>query len=123
MRELTHALTQNDLAEFALEYVCESTEPAAVEALVELLARPHRAALALPAVQALAAADGPLATQALIDALDSPLATVRLAAAEGLAPRRQVRAHGRLVRLLREDESWPVRRAALRALTGFRAWS
>src|SRR3954454_15382543 len=87
MRELTHALTQDDLADVALPYVCESTEPAAVEALVELLARPHRAALALPAVEALAAVNGPLATQALIDALDSPLATVRLAAVEGLIPR------------------------------------
>src|SRR5438105_5052794 len=116
MRALTYALTQEATAAAALEQLAGSGEPAAVEALVELLARPHRAPLAPAAVAALAGIDSPLATQALIDALDSPLATVRTAAADGLAARRVRRCQPRLIRLLREDESWPVRRAALHAL-------
>src|SRR3954471_15263720 len=65
MRGLTHALTQEATAEAAVERVCASTtEPAAVEALVELLARPHKAALALPAAEALAALpDHPCSTR------------------------------------------------------------
>jgi HEAT repeat protein len=122
-RALTHALTQDATAEAALGALCRSGEPAAVEALVELLARPHSAALALPAVRALAGIEGPPANQALLDALLSPLPSVRQAAAEGLAPRKVARAHARLFRLLREDGSWPVRRAALEALADLESWA
>src|SRR5262245_19716580 len=116
MRALTFALTQDATAEAALEQLCRSTDAAAVEALLELLARPHTLALALPAVNSLAAIESPLATQALLDVLDSPLATVRLAAVEGLASRVTPRVVPRLVCRVTEDPSWPVRRAAVRAL-------
>src|SRR5687768_670754 len=105
MRALTHALTQEATAGDALEQLAGSTDPAAVEALAELLARPHRAPLANRAVEALAAIDTPLATQALIDALESPLATVRTASADALGGRGARRARPRLTRLLCEDES------------------
>src|SRR5262245_23184940 len=116
MRALTYALAQPETAREALAALEGVTGPAVTEALIELLARPHTAPLAPAAVELLARQDGPLVDDVLVHALDSPLATVRLAAVEALAGRQAHHAGPRLARLLREDPSWPVRRSALRAL-------
>jgi HEAT repeat protein len=116
LREITYALTQPRTAGAALAALAGSGLPPAVEALVELLARPHTAPLAPAALAALDACEHPLVPGALVEALDSPLPSVRLPAVEALARRRAYDARPRLARLLREDDSWPVRRAALRAL-------
>jgi HEAT repeat protein len=123
MRALTHALTQPATARAALDALAGSAAPEAVEALVEWLAAPNDSALAPAAVAALASVAGPLADQALLEALDSPLATVRLPAAAALAARKLPRAVEPLERLLAEDNSWPVRRAALNALAALGSWA
>src|SRR5204863_5192601 len=49
-------------------------------------------------------------------ALDSPHPSVRLAAVHGLQRRRLLGGNSSLARVLCEDDSWPVRRAALQVL-------
>jgi hypothetical protein len=115
MRALTYALAQPE-ARDALASLAPPLPPEVVEALVEILARPHAAPLAPEALRLLAGADHPLCADALVQALDSPLVTVRLPAVEALARRGASRAAGRLARLLQEDDAWLVRRAVVRAL-------
>jgi HEAT repeat protein len=117
MRALTFVLTQPE-AHAALPCLAATSDPVVVEALVEVLARPHAAPLAPAALALLARCDHPLVEDALIAALDSPLVTVRLPAVEALAQRGNFRAAARLTGLLQEDESWLVRRAVVRALAG-----
>jgi hypothetical protein len=116
LRALTYALTQPETAVAAVAALHGRGESAAVEALVEVLYRPHTAPLAPLALAALDACEHLLVVGTLVHALGSPLVPVRLAAVEALARRRVFDVPDRLARLLREDGSWPVRRAALRAL-------
>jgi aryl-alcohol dehydrogenase-like predicted oxidoreductase len=116
MRALTYALTDEDTALAALEALRNSTEPAAIEALIELLARSHRAPLTPAAVHVLDTCQHPLVDETLVDALDSPLVPVRQAAIDALWRRQVFRSTERLDRLLREDPSWRVRRTAVHAL-------
>jgi HEAT repeat protein len=115
MRAITYALTQPE-APAALACLTPSSEPAVVEALLEVLDRPHAAPLAPAALALLARCEHPLVEDALVAALDSPLVTVRLPGVEALARRGMFHAASRLVRMLQEDESWLVRRAVVRAL-------
>src|SRR5262245_50192827 len=116
LRAITYALTQPHTALAAVAALHGNSEPAAVEALVEVLCRPHSAPLAQLALAALDACEHPLVVDTLVRALDSPLAPVRVAAAEALARRLVFDCAERLEKVLRADASWPVRRAALRAL-------
>ncbi len=116
MRALTYALTQPETALAAVAALHGNSDPAAVEALVEVLCRPHAAPLALLALAALDGCEHPLVVDTLVRALDSPLAPVRLAAVEALARRGVFACSERLAELLRTDASWTVRRAGLRAL-------
>ena len=113
-RAITFALTQLDSAQSALLALRGTPEPAAVEAIVELLHRPHTAAARL-AVEILAEWDHPLVSLTLRHALDSPLSSVRMEAIAAMSRRGEYPA-AELSRRLREDPSWLVRRAALRAL-------
>jgi aryl-alcohol dehydrogenase-like predicted oxidoreductase/HEAT repeat protein len=120
MRALTFALTQPETAQVALAALASSSATEVVEALVvEVLARPHVSPATPRALALLAECDHPLLVDdALIGALDSPLVTVRLPAVEALARRGVSRAAGRLLRMLREDDTWMVRRGVVRALAG-----
>src|SRR5262249_35812418 len=71
---------------------------------------------AITAVNALGGCDGPLILDALARALASPRASVRLVVVQALHRRSATHVDEALTRLLRRDESWPVRRAALRPL-------
>ena len=113
-RAITFALTRPESAPSALLALRGMTDPAIVEAIVELLSRPHTA-VARFAVEILAEMDHPLVSPTLIEALDSPLSSVRKEAIEALARRGDVPIP-ELTHLFREDPSWPVRRAALLAL-------
>src|SRR5262245_27019997 len=110
------ALLRPDLAEAAARFLAADPGRIGVEGLVELLHREHPARAGVAAVAALAAAEHPLAADGLAAALRSPHATVRLDACQALRGRVDPPADGALERLLREDPSWPVRRAALEAL-------
>src|SRR5262245_40581633 len=118
LRALTYALTQPHTALAAVQALHGNNNQAAVEGLVEVLCRPHATPLAQSALAALDACEHPLVVGTLVRALDSPLVPVRLAAIEALARRRVINASGRLMHLLQTDESWLVRRAALRVLAG-----
>jgi hypothetical protein len=110
----THALLRAETAIRAALALRGATGQAEVEGLVELVYEPRSAREALAALEALEGCSAPLVRDALGAALDSPHATVRLAAVEAL--RRWGERPVALVRLLERDESWPVRRAALEAL-------
>ncbi len=113
---VTHALLRPETVAAAAEALRGDPSAAAAEGLVELLYRPHPARAALAAVAALEGSRHPAAADGLIRALDSTHNTVRAAAAQALHRRREADAEEALARLLRRDESWVVRRAALRAL-------
>ncbi len=110
---VTHALLRSESTLAAVRELHDRAERAAVEGLVELIYRHRTAAEAVAAIEALEAATDPIICDALCAALDSPHSTVRLAAVESLQRRRPARNGHLLGRVLREDESWPVRRAAL----------
>src|SRR5262245_47220236 len=117
-RAITYALTQPHTALAAVQALHGNSEPAAVEGLVELLCRPHPGPLAQAAIAALAASEHPLVEDALFRALESPLVPVRLAAIEAIARRPVTDVSWRLLVVrVWQDESWLVRRAALRART------
>jgi HEAT repeat protein len=118
MRALTFALTQPEARAVLATLGGALPTPPVVEALIEILARPHAAPLAPAALALLAESDHPLAVDALVQALDSPLVTVRQPAVESLARRGIHHAAPRLLQMLKEDDTWMVRRAALRALAG-----
>jgi HEAT repeat protein len=115
-RLLTHALLKEHAVE-AADALRGATDRAAVEGLVVLLHHPPAARAALAAITALDAADAGIVVDAVLAALGSPHASVRTAAVH-LLQRRDALARGErpLLDLLRRDESWVVRRAALRAL-------
>ena len=114
IRAITFALTRPETTRSALIALRGAPDLAAVEAIVELLYRPHTAVARL-AVEILAEIDHSLVSPTLLYALDSPLSTVRMEAITALS-RRGEYPSSELSRRLREDPSWLVRRAALRAL-------
>jgi aryl-alcohol dehydrogenase-like predicted oxidoreductase/HEAT repeat protein len=116
LERLTHALTRPETAAAAAEALAGDCRPAAIEGLVELLGAEHSSRAGAAAVDALEACGGPLALDGLAAALDSPHAPVRLAAVAALHRRGAREADAALARLLRQDDSWTVRRGALRAL-------
>jgi hypothetical protein len=112
----THALLREATVLAAAESLRGDTGKTAIEGLVELLYEPRSASEALTALSVLAERDDPIVFDALAVALDSPHSPVRLAAIESLRERRVTHLADSLLRLLQTDESWLVRRAALRAL-------
>src|SRR5262249_51221331 len=113
---VTHALLRSETTLAAVRALHGSSERAAVEGLVELVHRHRTAAEAVAALGALEDSTNPIVCAALYPALDSHPPSVRLAAVEGLPRRRPSCSNSSLGRILREDESWPVRRAALHVL-------
>jgi hypothetical protein len=110
---LTHALLRSEMTLAAVRALHGSAERAALEGLVELIYRHRTAAEAVAAIEALETATNAIVCDALCVALDSPHPSVRLAAVESLQRRRPARGSSLRGGVLREDESWPVRRAAL----------
>lgn len=110
---VTYALLRSETTLAAARALQGCTERAAVEGLVELIHRHRTAGEAAAAIYALQAATNPIVCDALCAALDSPHPSVRLAAVQELQRRRLPRGYRLLRRLLCEDESWPVRRAAV----------
>jgi HEAT repeat protein len=115
MREVTHALFQPETALAAVEALRGACGPVALDGLIDLLYEPPSARAAINAITALGGRQEAVVIDALTAALDSPHALVRLAAVESLRQRRQG-SSADLQRSLQRDPSWPVRRAALRAL-------
>jgi HEAT repeat protein len=116
LRLLTHALTRPETAVAAAEALRGVSDQAAVEGLVELIAQPSSARAAVVAIAALGGRDTLLTREALAQALESPHASVRVAAAQAMQER-PVADPVTLARLLRTEESWPVRQAAVEAFT------
>src|SRR5262249_25701051 len=113
---LTHALLRPDTVLAAIEALRGMSERAAVEGLVELLYDTSSARATTAAVSALEGRDDPPVLDALAAALDSPHASVRIVAVQSLHQRRADHVADHFFRLLTTDDSWLVRRAALRAL-------
>ncbi|HKB38181.1 MAG TPA: HEAT repeat domain-containing protein, partial [Gemmataceae bacterium] len=113
---LTHALLRPDTVLAAIEPLRGMSERAAVEGLVELLYDTSSARATTAAVSALEGRDDPPVLDALAAALDSPHASVRIVAVQSLHQRRADHVADHFFRLLTTDDSWLVRRAALRAL-------
>ncbi|HTU20610.1 MAG TPA: aldo/keto reductase [Gemmataceae bacterium] len=113
---ITHALLRSQTTLAAVRALHGSSERTAVEGLVELVHRHRTAGEAVAAIDALGASTNPIVGDALCAALDSPHSSVRLAAIQDLQRRRLSRGNRSLGCILRTEESWPVRRAALHAL-------
>jgi hypothetical protein len=125
---IAHALRRPQTALAALEALRAHTGKAKVDGVVELLLDPPSARAAVVAIGVLADCDEPIVVIALQKARHSSQASVRLAVVEELQRRgitaeveesfRQGRREwcGPVLSLLRRDESWMVRRAALIAL-------
>ena len=113
---VTHSLLRSETALAAIQALRGNPAKAAVEGLIELICSPRTAKEAVAAVAALEPCEDPIVLDALNVALDSPHASVRLAAAQDLGRRKAPQAGASLGRVLGGDDSWPVRRAALRAL-------
>src|SRR4051812_24532689 len=111
----THALLRPETAVAAAEALRGSLGKAEVEGLVELVHSPRTAKEALVALSVLDDSASPLVLEALAAALESTHASVRIVAVQTLHRRRARHADAALVRLLEQDESWLVRRAALEA--------
>ena len=114
--QVTHALLRPDTAIAAAESLRGRLGTAEVEGLIELIARPESARAAVVAIAVLEECDRPTVLDALAAALDGPHPSVRTVAAQALHQRRTRHADEALVQVLRRDDSWVVRRAALRAL-------
>jgi HEAT repeat protein len=112
---VTQALQNPQTAVAAVAALAGSAQRAAIEGLVELVYQPPSAAAALAAITALEGRPQGIVRDALVAALESSQSSVRLAAVESLH-RRGAGLVEDLVRLLKGDPSWMVRRAALRAL-------
>ena len=114
----TYALLDAECAAATAESLRGTTEPAEVEALVELvLNREAGATAANAALHALVPDASPLVSDTVVRALNSPHASVRVFAV-GEVARRKVFAEGKagLTALLARDPFWQVRRAAVNAL-------
>jgi HEAT repeat protein len=113
---ITHALLRPDTVLAAAESLRGHLGTAEVEGLMELIDRPESARAAVIAIGVLEGCDRPIVLDALAAALESPHPSVRAVAVQALHQRRTRYADAALVRVLEHDESWVVRRAALRAL-------
>lgn len=113
---VTHALLRSETTLDAVRALHGRSERAAVEGLVELVYRHRTAGEGVAAIEALEDSTNPIVGDALCAALDSPHPSVRLAAVQGLQRRRPARGNISVRRVLCEDESWPLRRAALHFL-------
>jgi aryl-alcohol dehydrogenase-like predicted oxidoreductase/HEAT repeat protein len=116
IRQLTYALLWPETALAAIQGLRGNPNQAAVEGLIELIYSPRTAKEAVAAVAALEPCKDPIILDALVVALDSHHASVRLAAVQDLRRRQATQISASLVRVLGGDESWLVRRAALQAL-------
>lgn len=114
IRRLTYALRHPDTAAAAVEALRGAPGRAVTEGLVELLHEPPGARAAVAAIAALEGREEPIVLDALHAALGSPHRLVRIAAIEAWHRRGAFDAD--IARQLRCDESWLVRRAAVRAL-------
>lgn len=113
---LTHALRNPDTAAAAADMLRGAGGKAEIEGLVELLCDSPSAKAAAAAISALDGCNDPIALDALLTALESSHPSVRLLAVQTLHRRRAGRGADAFVRLLNEDASWPVRRAAVLAV-------
>ncbi len=113
IRQLTHALLRPETALAAIEALSGRDNRGAVEGLVDLIDSQPAARAALAAIAALEERPEPIAEEALHAACFSPHSSVRLAAVLALRSWGPVGDEDTLIQLLREDPSWPVRRAAL----------
>jgi HEAT repeats len=116
MLRLTHGLLRAETAQAAIDALQGQTDQAAVEGLVDLLDNPPSARAALAAISALEACPHPLADDALRDSLASMNSSVRLVAVQALQRRGSSHADEELAQVLRNDDAWLVRRAALGTL-------
>jgi hypothetical protein len=112
----SHALLRPQTAIAAARALRGATHRAAIEGLAEVLYPPHPARLAVAAIASLEGHSDPLVHDALVAALDSPHPSVRAEVVASLHRRGPGSFVEPLARRLRQDSSWPVRRAALRAL-------
>jgi aryl-alcohol dehydrogenase-like predicted oxidoreductase len=112
----TYALLREATALAAAESLRGDPSKAATEGLVELLCEPRSAAEALTALSLLEGCTESIVVDALSAALGGSHSSVRLAAVESAHKRRVAHLADSLRHILRADESWLVRRAALRAL-------
>lgn len=111
----TYALLDPELAPAAAAAMRGTTEPAEVEGLVELLLNPQASATASSiALRSLEHDASPLVADTVVRALENAYPSVRILAAVEVA-RRQLfdAARDRLLKLLRSDPFWQVRRAAV----------
>lgn len=116
IRLLTHALTRPETVLPAIEALRDVPNPAVTEALVEVVTLSGSARPITAAIAALAGRDDPIVTETLIEASSSPHSSVRVLAVQTLHRRGDQAGDNELLRVLRRDASWLVRRAALRAL-------
>jgi len=116
----TYGLTDPDLAVLTAELLRGTTDPTEVEALVERVLDPETSATAaLAALRAIEHDTSPLVIDAVVRALFSPHASVRIFAAGDTVRRERVPDASRyLSQLMTADPFWQVRRAALDALAG-----
>jgi hypothetical protein len=113
---VTRALLRPETTLAAVRALHGRSERAAVEGLVELVHRHRTAGEAVVAIGALDDASSPIVCDALDAALHSPHPSVRLAVVESVQRRGLSHGHSLLGHVIRADESWPVRRAALHVL-------
>jgi hypothetical protein len=113
---VTHALLRSETTLAAVQALHGNSERAAVEGLVELVHRHRTSCEAVAAIGALEASTNSIVCDALYAAMDSNHPSVRLAAVQLLQRHWLSRGNSSLERVLCEDESWPVRRAALHFL-------
>jgi HEAT repeat protein len=116
LHRMTHGLLRSDTSLAAIRALRGNCESAAVEGLVEVVCRNRTAAEVVAAIEALHASTSPLVCDALYAAFDSLHSSVRLAAVQSLHRLGSSPRNRSVGRLLCEDESWPVRRAALHLL-------
>lgn len=120
----TLALRDSERAAGAVAHFAENTEPAALEALCELVLNPDAPAKAVSAALFSLRHDvSALTSDTVVRALHSQFPSVRIQAC-GEVERRELFAAARpgLVRLLETDPFWQVRRAAIFALARGGMW-
>jgi hypothetical protein len=120
----TLALRDPERAASAAAHLADTTEPAVLEALCELVLNPDAPAKAVSAALFSLRHDvSPLTSDTVVRALHSAFPSVRIQAC-GEVERRELFAAAResLVRLLTADPFWQVRRAAIFALARGEMW-
>jgi hypothetical protein len=119
---ITLALRRPDTVLAAVAALHGCTETAATEGLIELLYQPPTARAGVAAIAALDGCNQSIVVDALLHVLGNSHSSLRLAAIEALDRRGTI--GPQLRSILQQDESWPVRRAALRAVaSGPERWA